>query len=119
MERSDALSQARSAYVKLIEQSLHHIVRTLSSLEEVERISLFGSYAQGQVDLFTDLDLLVVMDTDKGFLERLRFLYGLLAVPVDLDLLCYTPQEFQALKERPFLRHALQGERVLYEKKRS
>jgi predicted nucleotidyltransferase len=87
-------------------------------VEEVERVSLFGSYARGRADLFTDLDVLVVMQTDKTFPERLRLLYSLLAVPVDLDLLCYTPQEIQALKQRPFFKNLLQEEMVLYEKKR-
>ena len=103
--------------MSLLEQSLQEIVTKLSALEGVERISLFGSYARGRADLFTDLDILVVMDTDKAFLERLRILYRLLAVPVDLDLFCYTPQEFRSLKERPFFKRILQGEVVLYEKK--
>ena len=115
----DAIAQARVAYVSLLEQSLHHIVKKLSALEQVERVSLFGSYARGRADLFTDLDILVVMDTDKAFAERLRMLYSLLAVPVDLDLLCYTPLELRSLRERPFLRRILQEEVVLYEKKRA
>ncbi|MGB4781305.1 nucleotidyltransferase domain-containing protein [Candidatus Methylomirabilis sp.] len=49
-----------------------------------------GSYARGRADLFTDLDLLVVMETNLSFIDRLRMLYPLLALPVDLDLLCYT-----------------------------
>jgi len=108
----------RAAYAALLEQSLRQIVTTLSSLAEVERVSLFGSYARGRADLLTDLDILVVMKTDKGFLERLGLLYSLLAVPVDLDLVCYTPQEYQVLKDRPFLKRILQEEVVLYEKKR-
>jgi predicted nucleotidyltransferase len=109
--------EARTEYIHLLEKSLHQIVKKLSELEGVERISLFGSYARGRADLFTDLDILVVMNTEKGFVERLRMLYELLAAPVDMDLLCYTPEEFQALKERPFFRQILREEVVLYEKK--
>lgn len=111
--------EVRLAYVRQLEEALRNIVEVLSSLEEVERISLFGSYARGRADLFTDLDLMVVMETDKAFLERLRFLYGLLAAPVDLDILCYTSKELQYLKDRPFFRRILGEEKVLYEKKRS
>ncbi len=117
MKSKDNITQARSAYRNLLEQSLKKIVDTLSPLKEVERISLFGSYAQGRADLFTDLDILVVMNTDKGFLERLRMLYSMLVVPVDMDLLCYTPQELERLKERPFFKQMHQEEVVLYEKK--
>jgi predicted nucleotidyltransferase len=119
MDATDAarIIDARTEYVRLLEKSLHQVVKKLSELEEVERVSLFGSYARGWADLFTDLDILVVMTTEKGFVERLRMLYGLLAVPVDMDILCYTPEEFQALKERPFFQQVLREEVVLYEKK--
>jgi len=56
------------------------------------------------------------MRTELPFPERLRQLYGLLALPLDLDLFCYTPEEFAALRERPFLKNLLQKEVVLYEK---
>ncbi|OPX19406.1 MAG: hypothetical protein BZ151_09475 [Desulfobacca sp. 4484_104] len=79
-------------------------------------LSLVGSDARGRVDLFTDLDILVIMRTELPFPERLRQLYGLLALPLDLDLFCYTPEEFAALRERPFLKNLLQKEVVLYEK---
>lgn len=107
----------RDVYTKLLEESRKTIVATLSPREEVERISLFGSYARAQADLFTDLDILIIMNTNLNFIERLRMLYSLLALPVDMDIICYTPQEFQALKDRPFLKQILHEEIVLYEKK--
>ena len=117
MDSLDSLLQSRDAYKNLLKASVSKIMNTLSELEEVERVSLFGSYARGRVDLFTDLDVLVIMNTDKSFLERLRMLYSLLAVPVDLDLLCYTPNEWETMKEQPFFKRMLQEEVVLYEKK--
>ncbi|HLB62362.1 MAG TPA: nucleotidyltransferase domain-containing protein [Actinomycetota bacterium] len=87
----------------------------LPTLPGVRRVSLFGSYARGSADLFTDLDVLVVQETDEPFVARHRSLYRALALPVDLDLICYTPQEFVALRDRPFLREILRQEVVLYE----
>jgi predicted nucleotidyltransferase len=109
----------RAEYAERLAQALQDIVTKLSALEGVVRISLFGSYARGRADLSTDLDVLVIMDTDMGFIERMAWLYRMLAVPVDMDLICYTPAEFEALKDRPFLRHVLREEVVLYEKKPS
>lgn len=83
----------------------------------MERIILLGSYAQGRRDLLTDLDVLVVMRTNPPFLERQRFLYQRLALPVDADILCYTPEEFEALKDGPFWTNAFKQAVVLYEKK--
>lgn len=116
-ESAPLLSRQRQAYQKDLRRALEQVVATLSALPEVERISLFGSYARGRADLFTDLDILVVLRTREPFGERLRRLYALLAVPVDMDLLCYTPDELEALKGSPFFRRLLSEEVVLYEKK--
>lgn len=108
----------REGYAKRLEEALGTAVARLSSLQEVEKVILFGSYAQGRRDLFTDLDLLVVMRTEEGFLERLGRLYALHAgLGVDLDLVAYTPEELAENRDRPFLRGALAG-RVVYEKGR-
>ncbi|MDD3581089.1 MAG: nucleotidyltransferase domain-containing protein [Desulfobacca sp.] len=113
----DLLHQKRAAYAARLQESLDRLITKLSALEEVERLSLVGSYARGRADLFTDLDILVIMRTELSWPERLCQLYGLLALPVDLDLFCYTPEEFAALRERPFLKNLLQKEVVLYERK--
>lgn len=76
-----------------MEKSVEKIVKNLSG--KVERISIFGSYNKRQPDLFTDLDILIIMKTEKPFLERLKEIYFLLSLPVDADILCYTPEEFE------------------------
>jgi len=82
----------------------------------LRRISLFGSYARGRSDLRTDLDILIVMESDKPYLERIQELRAALGLTVDYDLLCYTPEEFEWMKETPFLKNALADEWVLREK---
>jgi len=110
------LAGERERYRRLLAESLRRAVQALSALEEVERVSLVGSYAEGRADLRSDLDLLVVMRTELPFVERLRRLYSLLALPVDVDLFCYTAEEMASLKESPFFKHLLAKEVVLYEK---
>ena len=62
-----------------------------------EQAIVFGSYARGTADAFSDLDLVVVLETDLPRLERHRILDELFrASPVALDLLVYTPAEFAA-----------------------
>ncbi len=111
-----ALTRKRQEYRKLLNHSANEIVAKLSRLN-VEKISLFGSYARGKIDLFTDLDVLVIIDTDKPFIERTAEIHSLLALPVDADILCYTPEEFQSMKDTPFFKKVLADEVVLYEKK--
>lgn len=60
-----------------------------------ERAIAFGSYARGTADGYSDLDLVVVLRTDLPPTERWPLLRELLdALPVSVDLLVYTPEEF-------------------------
>ena len=111
------LLESRRQYRKLLHESLSLFVEKLKQREDVLRVSVFGSYARGKADLFTDLDVLVIMETALPFVQRLGMLYQLAASSVDLDILCYTPQEFQTMKDGPFLRQAVRDEKILYEKK--
>lgn len=66
-----------------------------------QRAVAFGSYARGTADGFSDLDLAVVLATDRSPTRRWRVLSELLdALPVTVDLLVYTPQEFARGMER-------------------
>jgi predicted nucleotidyltransferase len=79
---------------------------TLSDLARFARASLevagadlavaFGSYARGTADGYSDLDLLVVLETELPFVERWKALRAMLdALPVTVDLLVYTPDEYR------------------------
>lgn len=62
----------------------------------VDRAFVIGSYARGTADAWSDLDLVIVLDTTLPFVERGRLLGQLFeAIPVGIDLLVYTPQEFE------------------------
>ncbi len=113
------LKSERISYSKSLKESLEKVVNVLSCLDEVEKVSLVGSFSRGRADLFTDLDIVVIMRTDQGVLERLRTLYPMLNLPVDYDLFCYTPREIEACKDRSFFKQLMLNEVVLYEKKRS
>jgi len=109
------LDSRRKEYEDLLRASIDKIVKKLS--HQVERISIFGSYPGNKPDLFTDLDVLIIMKTEKPFLERLKEIYSLLSLPVDADILCYTPEEFEVVKKKGFFAKALEKEVVLYEKR--
>ncbi len=112
------LLREREAYRQALEETLAMLVSHLRALPAVQRIVLFGSYLQGRRDLCTDLDLLVVMDSDQDFVTRNAAIRRLLPIDVDVDLLVYTPQEFEQQKQRGFVRHAVESGQVLYEKPR-
>ena len=71
---------------------------------------MFGSVARGEADEWSDLDLIVIADTDRTFFERFRDFVGLYEVWPRLDLLVYTSAEFERMvdEENPFLLRALE-----------
>ncbi len=109
------LEEKKEEYAELLKKSIEKVVSELSG--KVERISLFGSYPRREPGLFTDLDILIIMRTEKPFLERIKEIYPLLSLPVDSDILCYTPEEFERVKDRGFFKKILREEVVLYEKR--
>ncbi|MFQ5812122.1 MAG: nucleotidyltransferase domain-containing protein [Anaerolineae bacterium] len=110
------LDRQRQVYVAALERSLDDVVAQLAAMPEVEQVILFGSYATGRRDLFTDLDLLVVMRSSLDFVSRTADLYRRLCTDVDMDLVVYTPEEIARAGTHPFLRCALIEGRILYEK---
>ncbi len=110
------LALERQRHSRALERAIGRAAAVLGRIPEVERVILIGSAAQGRRDLFTDLDLVVVMRTDEPFPARAARLLPKLALGVDTDLLVYTPEEFERMRDAPFLRNALEGGRILYEK---
>lgn len=112
-----SLLEQRKCHSKALAEGFTVIVSTLKTIPEVRKVILFGSYAQGRCDLFTDLDVLVVMDSPLDFISRTVALAQKIHVGVALDLLVYTPAEFERIKDRPFFKHILNTGKVVYEKK--
>jgi len=112
---SATITQARKA---LLQSDLKRILDILVRTYQPEKIILFGSLAQGHVRDWSDLDLIVIKETEKRFLDRIRELIELIDPRVGVDVLVYTPEEFERLcRERPFFRDEIlaKGE-VLYER---
>ena len=60
-----------------------------------------------------------IKKTDKKFPDRLDEFYDHLKPRVAVDILVYTPEEFEKMKRsNQFIRHALKNGRILYEKQR-
>jgi len=112
-----SLQEEREKYISELDYALRYITDTLRVNPQVQRLILFGSYASGRRDLFTDLDILVIMESEQDFITRSAALRQSLHSGVDMDLMVYTPQEFEIMQEKGFLKHALKNSQVLYERK--
>ncbi|OFV92515.1 MAG: hypothetical protein A3H28_04630 [Acidobacteria bacterium RIFCSPLOWO2_02_FULL_61_28] len=74
-----------------------------------ERIILFGSRARGDNFKTSDFDFIVISDKFRGtpFLERPSEMYDFWDEAVDLEAICYTPEEFaRKLRQRGIVRTA-------------
>ncbi|MFQ5614534.1 MAG: nucleotidyltransferase domain-containing protein [Anaerolineae bacterium] len=110
------IAAKRQLHRQALAEALQAIVAALARKPEVERAILFGSYAEGRCDLFTDLDILIVMESPLDFLARTAEMYRDLASSVDMDLLVYTPEELERNRERGFIHQVLEKGKVIYEK---
>ncbi|MGZ9221131.1 MAG: nucleotidyltransferase domain-containing protein [Anaerolineales bacterium] len=84
-----------------------------------EKIILFGSYAYGKPTPNSDVDLLIVLETNAPLKERSwKVSRLLLPRPFPVDILVKTPREIEkALKSGDFfLREILTRGKVLYER---
>ena len=92
---------------------LEKILNRLKKDPSVRKVLLFGSLARGDARDHSDIDLIVVKDTQMRFLDRLDEFYD--DAREAMDILVYTPQEFEEMKERPFVKRALREGKMLYE----
>ncbi len=85
----------------------------------VERALIFGSLARGEPSRRSDVDLIIIQQTHKRFLDRYE---GILwditeALPGwEVDLLIYTPEELERIADTPFFRRVLAESKVIYER---
>ena len=100
---------------KIIEEMASMIVEQFRP----EKIILFGSYARGDAGECSDIDLLVVMDTDLPKPKRSAPMYSLLRdYPYSKDILVYNADEVREYVDLPMtLMHRIFSEGVvLYER---
>ncbi len=67
----------------------------------VEAAYIFGSYGTPEFGRDSDVDMMLVAETDASFLDRASEYPELSGLVPDMDLLVYTPTEFASLTEDP------------------
>jgi predicted nucleotidyltransferase len=87
---------------------------------KIDKAILFGSLARNEGSRKSDIDLMIIQNTTKRFLERYD---GVLAAcsqalpEWDVEIFIYTPEELAKISGRPFIVQALKEGIVLYESK--
>jgi uncharacterized protein len=84
--------------VNFMRKKIQRLIKFLLPYEP-DRLYLFGSLAREENDDLSDIDIVVIKQTQSPFFERLHEISRLL--PEDLggvDILVYTPQEFKTMQ---------------------
>jgi len=99
----------------LLEKELERILPLLINLG-AKKVILFGSLSLGKVHRSSDIDLLIVKESNQRFLDRLDELYRTIKPNYGIDFFVYTPEEFEEMSlTNPFLKRAVKEGRLLYE----
>jgi predicted nucleotidyltransferase len=104
----EAATQQRGT---VLEQELRRILDILIEKYQPEKLIVFGSVAQGEIHEWSDLDLVVIKQTDKPLLERIEEVLTLARPRIGLDVLVYTPEEVEALVDE---RRAFVLDEIIY-----
>ncbi len=78
---------------------------------------LFGSFARGDINEGSDVDILVVADFQEPFLDRIKLLLDLNdGIGLPLEPVGYTPEEFRRMRGEGsrFIQEVLKDGRILY-----
>ena len=106
---------------RISQRAIHRVAETIAAKFDPEQIILFGSYAYGKPHPYSDVDLLVIMETqERPLSKQIEIARALSPHPFGMDILVRTPQDLQeriALGDF-FLREIRDKGKVLYERAR-
>jgi uncharacterized protein len=101
-----------------IDKIVADVAHRLVAAARPDKIILFGSYARGDFDGRSDLDLLVILPTLANRVEEMvRLRRVLKGIPVPIDILVYSTNEVEQRRDLrgTMLYHALKEGRILHD----
>ncbi len=82
-----------------LEEIVAFLREALSKHKNVVEAFIFGSVAMNRGDYWSDIDVVIVAEVDVPFIERPRAFFDLFDLGVPMDILVYTPEEFETLRK--------------------
>jgi predicted nucleotidyltransferase len=101
----------------ITKDQINQVVETIVQNVHPDKVVLFGSYANGNPNEDSDLDLLVVKDMSQKRIQRGREIRKYLrGTGIPVDLLVYTPQEIEEWRDTKaaFITRIIEQGKVLY-----
>lgn len=112
-------TQTAAQRKEALEEELRRIIAILVEKYQPEKVILFGSLATGRINEWSDIDLLIIKETDKRPLDRATDVTAMLNYPrIAMDIFVYTPEEVKYLVREgsQFIAEILEQGTILYEK---
>ena len=98
-------------------EDIERVAARIGEAADAERVILFGSHARGDAGEHSDVDLMIIAQSDQPRFKRSRELHKMFRpYPFGMDLLVYTPEEIEAGKqcEASFVSRVLREGRAVY-----
>jgi predicted nucleotidyltransferase len=88
-----------------IYEELEEFTPSLRKQYEVKKVYLFGSFARGDINEASDIDLIILGEFEGKMPKRIEKVLDMTSLPIEPPI--YTKSEFIEMKNRPFLKHIL------------
>lgn len=98
-------------------QDIEDMARRIGRAANAHRVILFGSYARGTPTDDSDVDFMIIAESDLPRFKRSRKLYNMIKpYPFPMDLLVYTPDEIERGKKSAvsFVSQVLREGKIVY-----
>jgi len=81
-------------------------------------VVLFGSFATGDVNEGSDVDIMIIADFKESFLDRIKRLMDINTFKIPIEPIGYTLEEFREMMKRknPFIMEVMEKGRVMHKR---
>lgn len=99
------------------QEEIQNVIKRIAENYKPEKIYLFGSFAWGEPNKDSDVDLFIIKKTEEKHLDRDKTVRRIINRELPADLLIYTPREIKRRLSMGdfFIKNILQKGRILYE----
>lgn len=116
MQRLKEISEKISSRKIKLRKSLDSLILQLKDFG-ANKIYIFGSFVRDEIDVNSDLDIFVIMPSNKTGKEWLNFIYSNIKRDIASDIIVFNDNEFKnQLSSNSFLKNIINSGRLVYEK---
>lgn len=106
----------KSTLKQKYQREVDKIIDKIVTKYKPEKIIAFGSTTSAKIDENSDIDLLVIKDDKRRFIDRVGEVSEMFTHNLPVDIIVYTPEEVDRLTTwgDPFIKTVLSKGQVLY-----